>query len=192
MDLVGIAEIAEIANVSRQAVSNWLARDASFPKPVASLACGEIFARRDVVAWLTASRRLPDLAPSSAERRFKVGVFYSHADINDAFGGNPNAYLRIRAGRVSCGCFNAQLNPNAPQEILVGTGPQIERSVDILMEQGGVIPVFVKRGTNQWQYSGLMRPIRLERNPDVVARKARDGGQKNISAVLSMKLADER
>lgn len=51
-ELVGCAEIADWLGVSRQTVTNWRARWADFPAPIADLACGPIFDWRDVERWL--------------------------------------------------------------------------------------------------------------------------------------------
>lgn len=51
-ELVGINEIADIAKVTRQAVTNWRARFADFPQPVAELKAGPVFKRSQVRAWL--------------------------------------------------------------------------------------------------------------------------------------------
>jgi chromosome partitioning protein len=48
---LGIAEIADLLRVTRQAVANWRSRDANFPAPVADLKAGPVFARADIVAW---------------------------------------------------------------------------------------------------------------------------------------------
>jgi hypothetical protein len=50
--LVGIAEISELCHTSRQAVSNWRARDINFPKPIADLRSGPIFHLHEVQQWL--------------------------------------------------------------------------------------------------------------------------------------------
>lgn len=50
--LLGIWEIAELAGVSRQAVSNWRARSGNFPDAVANLHSGPVFRRKDIVHWL--------------------------------------------------------------------------------------------------------------------------------------------
>lgn len=49
--LVGVAEIAELFGVSRQAASNWRDRHADFPTPVASLKSGPVWELRDIAAW---------------------------------------------------------------------------------------------------------------------------------------------
>lgn len=51
-ELVGIAEIAKMAGVSRSAVTNWRVRDRRFPAPVADLASGPVFNRERVATYL--------------------------------------------------------------------------------------------------------------------------------------------
>ncbi|MFP5237644.1 MAG: AAA family ATPase [Acidobacteriota bacterium] len=57
-DLIGVNEVAELAKVSRQAVSNWRMRFADFPQPVAELRAGPVFRARQVQAWLR-RRKIP-------------------------------------------------------------------------------------------------------------------------------------
>ena len=57
-EFVGINEIADLAAVSRQAVSNWRARASDFPKPVAELKAGPVFRRSQIRSWLR-TRRVP-------------------------------------------------------------------------------------------------------------------------------------
>ena len=50
--LVGLAEVAELAQVSRTVVSNWRARDHRFPAPVADLRSGPVFDREAIDRYL--------------------------------------------------------------------------------------------------------------------------------------------
>ena len=50
--LVGIAEIAGIAKVSKQAVANWRLRYDHFPKPLQQLQSGPVWNREAVEAWV--------------------------------------------------------------------------------------------------------------------------------------------
>ena len=52
MQLVGISEIAELAGVSRQAVSNWRTRFKDFPHPLAELSSGPVWQNEDIELWL--------------------------------------------------------------------------------------------------------------------------------------------
>lgn len=57
MDIMGLFEIAQLAGVSTQAVWNWTSRHDDFPRPVAVLKCGPIYAGPAVRAWLAAHIR---------------------------------------------------------------------------------------------------------------------------------------
>lgn len=51
-DVVGIAEVAAMAGVSRSAVTNWRFRDRRFPSPLAELASGPVFRRQSIQQYL--------------------------------------------------------------------------------------------------------------------------------------------
>ena len=50
--LLGIAEIADFAKVSKQAVSNWRMRYDHFPRPLQNLQSGPVWEREKVEAWV--------------------------------------------------------------------------------------------------------------------------------------------
>jgi Z1 domain len=50
--LIGVFEIAEMANVSASAVANWRKRFADFPAPLAELKSGPVFSESQVKLWL--------------------------------------------------------------------------------------------------------------------------------------------
>lgn len=56
-DIVGIAEIAEMAGVSPPAVANWRARQQGFPAPVKELRAGPLFSATAVRRWLHSKRK---------------------------------------------------------------------------------------------------------------------------------------
>ncbi len=51
-ELVGLAEVADMARVSRTVVSNWRVRDSRFPTPVADLRSGPVFGRESIEKYL--------------------------------------------------------------------------------------------------------------------------------------------
>jgi chromosome partitioning protein len=56
-NLVGIAEIAELAGVTKQAVTNWRMRFDDFPKPVQTLQSGPVWNRETVEQWVKTFKR---------------------------------------------------------------------------------------------------------------------------------------
>lgn len=66
-DLVGINEIAAMAEVTTQAVANWRTRSSDFPQPLKELAAGPVFRRTQIRAWLKRNnRKLTALETSSS------------------------------------------------------------------------------------------------------------------------------
>lgn len=51
-DLLGIAEIADLAGVSKQAVSNWRMRYDDFPRPIKTLQSGPVWDSEKVKTWV--------------------------------------------------------------------------------------------------------------------------------------------
>ena len=51
-NLLGIAEIADLAGVSKQAVSNWRMRYDHFPRPIQNLQSGPVWEREKIEAWV--------------------------------------------------------------------------------------------------------------------------------------------
>jgi chromosome partitioning protein len=51
-EMVGIAEIAALAKVSKQAVTNWRFRYESFPKPLQTLKSGPVWSREKAETWI--------------------------------------------------------------------------------------------------------------------------------------------
>lgn len=54
--LVGIAEIAELAGVTKQAVGNWRLRYEHFPRPIQNLQSGPVWDREQVADWVKSFR----------------------------------------------------------------------------------------------------------------------------------------
>ena len=52
--LVGVAEVAELLGVTRQAASNWRERHADFPSPIASLRSGPVWELPAILSWAQA------------------------------------------------------------------------------------------------------------------------------------------
>jgi len=58
LDLVGLAEAAELAGIGRAAFSLRRSRHANFPSPVADLRCGPVWFRWQLETYLAEERRL--------------------------------------------------------------------------------------------------------------------------------------
>jgi predicted DNA-binding transcriptional regulator AlpA len=51
LDLVGVAEVAKMLGITRQRVDQIVRAHPDFPEPVAELAAGRVWMKKDVRAW---------------------------------------------------------------------------------------------------------------------------------------------
>lgn len=193
MELVGISEIASLASSSRSAVSNWVSRDPLFPKPIADLACGQIWNKRDIESWLEKNHHLGK-NKVSAKASLQVGQIYTHDFICKTFGGDAKSgtYLPQSQQTILCGCFTTTMNPEAPECILVGNGPRILGKAEKLAAQGGSIPVFLKIATNQWAYKGTYELLSFSKNLSDFEAKAVAADRNVVAAALFFRRIEEK
>ncbi|MGW1059021.1 AAA family ATPase [Micromonospora rubida] len=71
-DLLGLYEVAELANVSRTVIANWRNRDPGFPKPLATLRSGPVFQASQIHRYL--KRRRKNMTHVIATINLKGGV----------------------------------------------------------------------------------------------------------------------
>ena len=117
--------------------------------------------------------------------RFVKGEQYTRSEIHEVLGGGLQTYLPTENGRVVCGAFRTDTNPNAPNVILPGFGPTIQKSAELFAAQSECVPVFLKRSINAWEYVGSYRVTRLSRDPqDIAERAAAAGRRAGVSMVL--------
>lgn len=189
MELVGTSEIAALASISRSAVSNWVNRDPSFPKPLADLACGQIWNKQDIEAWLL-KNNLHGARDMNTIVSLVIGQVYTHDFICKTFGGDTKSgtYLPQSKQTILCGCFTTTMNPDAPDCILVGNGPKIIGKAEKLAAQGGQLPVFLKLDTNQWEFKGMYELEKFSKDPADFESKAVIADRSDVVAALFFKL----
>lgn len=102
-------------------------------------------------------------------------------------GGSKQAYLPNKGGVVLCACLRTDTNPGAPDVILPGDGPEIQRSSNLLCEQKSAIPVFIKRDINDWEYVGDYVVDRWSESPAEIAEHARRAGRYDVTRVIYMR-----
>jgi hypothetical protein len=188
IELMGLYEIAQVAGVTPQAVSNWVTRKPTFPKPLALLASGAVWDGGVIRTWLAEQQLSPE---GTGDRRvieqFVAGQEYTFNEVAQVFGGQSFGYLPQVGSRIVCGRFTLEMNPRAPYEVLVGDPPGVLRKAELLVEQDGVIPVFIKAATNRWRYHGPMEVVGFNRNPRAVRARAKEADREDVVGILLLR-----
>ena len=118
-------------------------------------------------------------------QRLVEGQVLSRRDIAVLFGGNARAFLpRVNGGDIVAGCFDPDMNPRVPYEILVHDAPNAILNAQRFLEQSHLdrrnpkskipnpklgVPVFLRRAPNVWEYVGRYRAVSYTEDPDQVS-----------------------
>lgn len=115
---------------------------------------------------------------------FQLGSFYTREEIHEALGGGVVEYLPHKDGKVVCGCVTTDANPDAPDIILPGRGPEIQHWAEVFRHQAEPVPIFVKRAEKRWEYVGDYRVERWSEDESEIASHSLRSGRSDITSVL--------
>lgn len=121
---------------------------------------------------------------------FDVSRDYTRHQIHNVLGGSRQSYLPTADGRVLCACLRSDINPEAPDVVLVGKGKNIQHAGAILASQREPIPIFVKRASNAWTYHGLFRVRHSSQRPADIRQHAPAALRSNITRVIFLQSAE--
>jgi hypothetical protein len=104
---------------------------------------------------------------------FTIGQTYSREQISGVLGGSHQSYLPTVNRRVVCGCFwrIPELNPDAPEKVLYGSGPIVQQNARFVSRQSGPIPVFLCQDHGKWEYVGRYRCTGLRNDSAEIERE---------------------
>lgn len=120
---------------------------------------------------------------------FTVGSEYTRDQIHQNLGGSKQSYLPTVAGAVVAACVKPQMNPRAPHVILCGKGPVIAAAGATLARQTELVPVFIKRGVNRWQFHGNFRVVAAHSCGSQFSAFVAGSGRQESDVSLAIQLA---
>jgi hypothetical protein len=101
-----------------------------------------------------------------------------------------DSYIRTKDGVVKGLAIRRDLNPEAPEIILVGNGPRIVANARLFAKTNSAVPTFVKRATNAWEFIGNYKAVKYSDEPEVIAKYANQRPADNLAGVLFLEQAD--
>ena len=127
---------------------------------------------------------------------FVVGEAYTRDQIHVELGGETVTYLPQKDGKIVCGCFSTESNPEAPYVILVGGASDdadeslLLKKAKTLLEQEQAIPVFLKHASNHWVFDGYYRAKSHTEDPRAIQQKQAAAGRDDVVMVLYLEPVD--
>lgn len=102
-----------------------------------------------------------------------------------------DSYIRTKAGEVKGLALRLDLNALAPEVVVVGRGPQIERRAALLLATNHGVPTYLKRAINAWEYVGLYKAVDYKKDIGSIAKFCGDRPAQNVAGILFLEAIDE-
>jgi hypothetical protein len=118
---------------------------------------------------------------------FKLGFTYTRSEIHEQIGGSLQSCFLSSGGSVVGICLLKQLNPKAPDVVLVGRGRQKENAAELLHLQGTAVPLFMKTSVNKWHYVGMYSATDCSSSASEIKIHATGSGRHDVAKVLKLK-----
>ena len=123
--------------------------------------------------------------------KFEKGKSYTRHDISGKVRGGTQDCLPHFNNEVVAVCIRQDLNPSAPKIMLVGKGRDKIKYSDILCGQTNSVPIFLKRGVNDWQFQGYFKTAKHTKDPNDIIEHGRTSGRKDIYIVIHFEEAKQ-
>jgi hypothetical protein len=120
---------------------------------------------------------------------FEMGKDYAREYIHVVCGGNKQAFLPTKQGRVVAACLRQDLNPQAPEVVLCNSTASARAAGRTLSKQEGKIPVFIEQGAGKLRFVGEYSVAESFTTPLDCAPYAKDSSfrPQQISRVIKLK-----
>lgn len=101
-----------------------------------------------------------------------------------------DGYIRTSKNQVVGLALTKKKNPDAPEIVVFGRGPRIERTAELLLEQGRAVPTYMKEGTKNWVYVGNYKAKRISRAVKDIAEFGASRPDGSVAGILFLERQD--
>jgi len=102
-----------------------------------------------------------------------------------------DSFIRTYDGEVKGLALRLDLNPEAPEFIVVGHGPRKVSNALLFAKSGKAVPAYIKRDVNKWEYMGHYRAKAYLQDKDTINRYRHNRLAESINGILFLESADE-
>jgi len=100
-------------------------------------------------------------------------------------------YIRTKHNVVKGLALVRKLNPGAPNEILFGRGTTIVKRARRFLESQAVVPAYIKKHTNLWEFFGEFRANEIRSDQKTIREHAGKRPISSLGGVLFLRRVDE-
>lgn len=95
-----------------------------------------------------------------------------------------DSYIRTKDNVVKGLAITTELNPEAPEVIVVGNGPRIKANARLFLEQQEYVPVYLKQAVNTWKFLGKYKADRYSQDPKTIELHRQHRPSEKVDGIL--------
>ena len=95
-----------------------------------------------------------------------------------------DSYIRTKDNVVKGLAITTELNPEAPEIIVVGSGTRIKANARLFLEQQEYLPVYLKQAVNAWKFLGRYKADRYSQDPKVIKKHRQHRPTEDVDGIL--------
>ncbi len=95
-----------------------------------------------------------------------------------------DSYIRTKDKIVKGLAITTELNPEAPEVIVVGSGTRIKANARLFLEQQEYVPVYLKQAVNAWKFLGKYKADRYSQDPKVIEKHRQHRPTEDVDGIL--------
>ncbi|WP_111638939.1 DUF3883 domain-containing protein [Marinomonas shanghaiensis] len=95
-----------------------------------------------------------------------------------------DSYIRTKNNVVKGLAITTELNPEAPEVIVVGNGVRIKENARLFLEQQEYVPVYLKQAVNAWKLLGKYKADKYSQDPKIIERHRQHRPAEKVDGIL--------
>lgn len=121
----------------------------------------------------------------------REGEVYRYSELMHALeGGSEQFYLPFKGQQVFAALLTPEMNPDAPDVVLVGSKPRVATAGAIFSRQQTPVPTFIKKATNKWIHMGMYKVSEVI-GQSLMATLAKKAGRPDVAFALRLEKIEE-
>lgn len=102
-----------------------------------------------------------------------------------------DSYIRTKNKEVKGLAITTDLNPEAPEVIVVGTGPRIKENARLYLESKIYVPVYIKQSVNKWKYMGEYKAVSYAQDSETIEKHRATRPKNSVDGILFLSSKDD-
>lgn len=112
-----------------------------------------------------------------------IGEFYTAEEVEAKTAGGYS-YIRTRNNAVRGLAITLDMNPDAPNIVIVGDGERIKNNAELFKKTITPVKTFIKHDTNKWEYVGRYKVKKYSKSLEIIEQYRKHRSANEVTGIL--------